>query len=91
MILAVFLAGMSFVIAVSACVQAADERRRATDVEEGLRRIITEQAGLISQLAGNHVELEKMIRAVAAASVPPTFPNDQSKVFISVPGPRTRQ
>jgi hypothetical protein len=90
-ILVAFLAGISFVIAVSACVSAQGERQRAIEAEAKLDRLLTDQMIILTDLAKNDVELDRMIRAVAVASMPPTFPVDQSKVYISVPGPRTRQ
>lgn len=90
-ILATFLAGMSFLIAVAACHAIVRERTKREQMEKAFTAICDEQAKLLLNLSVSDSELEKMIRAVAAASVPPTFPSDQSKVFISVPGPRTAQ
>lgn len=90
-ILAAFLAGMAFVIAVAACVGLHQERERARSCERSLHDVLEEQAKILVQLAQQDLTLREEIRAVAAAAVPPTFPADQSKVFISVPGPRTAQ
>lgn len=90
-ILAAFLAGMSFVIAVAACVAARDERLRAQRCERALSAAIAEHVKMIASVGSQAAVLEDMIRAVAAASVPPVLPVDQSKVYISVPGPRTAQ
>lgn len=84
-----FLAGMSFMIAVAACIAARQERERAQSCERALNEAMTEHVRLIATVAQNAVTLEEMIRAVAAASVPTYPPSD--KVYIVVPGPRTRQ
>lgn len=90
-ILCAFLSGMSFVIAVAACVAVRQEQARARSCEQALSGAMAEQAALIVKLASSDGDLERMIRAVAAASTPPVLPVDQKQVFISVPGPRTRQ
>lgn len=103
MILAVYLAGLSFAIAVLALVIAVAEHRRAVRLEGEIAKGLTDcyndvvklsrqgadQAGLIEKLASADVELDRMIRAVAAASTPPAIPVGQ--VHIVVPGPRTAQ
>lgn len=89
--LAAFLAGMSFVIAIAACIALRQEKERAQSCERALSSALTEQSEILLKVAKDNLELDAMIRAVAAASVAPTFPSDQSKVFISVPGPRTPQ
>lgn len=90
-VLAAFLAGMAFIIAVAACVAAHRERTRAQSCERALSKSMEEQGQLLLAVSRDNRSLEAMIRAVAEASIPPAFPVDQSKVFISVPGPRTRQ
>src|SRR5687767_14088703 len=84
-VLCAFLAGISFVIAVAACVAAHRASQRAADCE----RALGEQAELITKLAQGDIELDAMIRAVASASVPPTITVDQPRVLW--PGPRTSQ
>lgn len=88
-ILATFLAGMSFVIAVAACVSAQQERERAQSCERALNAAMTEQAAVLATLAKNDGDLEALIRAVAAASTPPDVPIQ--RVRIMVPGPRRAQ
>lgn len=88
-ILATFLAGMAFAIAVAACLAVKQEQERARSCERALSSAMSEQAELVRLLAGKNYDLEQMIRAVAAASVPPAIPVGQ--VHIVVPGPRTLQ
>lgn len=80
---------MSFIIAVAACFAVHQERARAQSCERALHAAMAEQAELIAKLALENVDLERMIRAVAAASLPPAIPVGQ--VHIVVPGPRTLQ
>lgn len=101
--IAVFLAGMSFVLAVIACAIAIAEHRRAEQCEATLAKAVNDcyadvtrlatqgatQAALIEKLAAADVTLDRMIRAVAAASTPPAIP--VGEVQIVVPGPRTMQ
>lgn len=91
MALDTFLAGMSFVIAIAACLFANKEQHRAQIAERALNAALVDQDALLMKLANADVELEAMIRAVAAASVPPVLPRHSSQVYISVPGPRTLQ
>lgn len=88
-VLCAFLAGMAFLIAVAACLAVQREQERAQGCERALHAAMAEQAELIFKMAKNHQDLERMIRAVAAASVPPVYPVGQ--VHIVVPGPRTAQ
>jgi len=101
--MSLFLAGMSFVIALLALIIAVAEHQRAQRAEEKIARAFNawsddvtklalqgaEQAELIAKLASADITLDQMIRAVAAASTPPATPVGQ--VHIVVPGPRTLQ
>lgn len=103
-ILAVYLAGMSLVIALLALMIAVAEHRRALRIEtafeqvqrrqgEDILKLFSDgatQAKLTAQLAEQDLELQRLISAVAAASAPPSFPST-GKVYISVPGPGTQQ
>lgn len=103
MILFAFLAGMSFVVSIAALAFAVAEHYRAQRVEKALLASIEDnrrqlvamgesEAGLALQVQWAVKELatqDQMIRAVAAASVPPTLTS--GKPYIVVPGPRTTQ
>ena len=88
-IIVTFLAGVSFAIALAACLAVKQEQERARSCERALSSAMSEQAELVRIMAGKDYELEQLIRAVAAASVPPAIPVGQ--VHIVVPGPRTLQ
>jgi hypothetical protein len=103
--LGLWLSGVSFVLALAGFAIAVAEHRRAERAETALAasqeklwasilrsdELSGQQAKLVADLAQQDVTLERMIRAVAAASTPIALPSDSKKVFISVPGPGTLQ
>ena len=96
MIFFAFLAGMSFVLACIACAIAIAEHLRAERVEKALLAQASEITSGLAAIGRSNADAWKelraqdgMIRAVAAASVPPAYPVGQ--VHIVVPGPRTAQ
>lgn len=84
-----FLSGISFVIACAACLAAHREQERAQSAERALHANLTEQCDVMMKLAKQDLELEALMRSLAAASFPPAVPVGQ--VQIVVPGPRTLQ